>query len=165
MFSVSKTLVIQCLGVFIMSFVQKRRISIFSHWLIMGRSQNWPDLRSSISKFWDIHFVHAIALSNRWKFQSDRSLGVAMTDIETFYEVRSLQVTWWPDLEWPWSEIFTTCVELMYDKVYQKRRRSAPPFLRYSRKTTGGGGCSNTPRPPAGRGLTLEPFFGRLETS
>ena len=138
MFSVSKPLVIQCLGVFIMSFVQKRRISIFSHWLIMGRSQNWPDLRSSISKFWDIHFVHAIALSNRWKFQSDRSLGVAMTDIETFYEVRSLQVTWWPDLEWPWSEIFTTCVELMYDKVYQKRRRSAPPFLRYSRKTTRG---------------------------
>ena len=36
MFSVSKPLVIQCLGVFIMSFVQKRRISIFPHWLIMG---------------------------------------------------------------------------------------------------------------------------------
>ena len=36
-----------------MVFVQKRRLSFFSHWLIMERSQNWPDLRSPISKFRD----------------------------------------------------------------------------------------------------------------
>ena len=30
---------------------------IFAHWLIMGRSRKWPDLRSQISKIQDIHFV------------------------------------------------------------------------------------------------------------
>ena len=40
---------------FWMVFVQKRRLSFFSRWLIMERSQNWPDLRSPISKFRDIY--------------------------------------------------------------------------------------------------------------
>ena len=145
MFSVSNLLLIQCLRVFLMAFVQKRRLSIFSNWLVMVRSQNRPDFRSQISKFRNIHFIHTIALSNLWKFQSDRSLGVAMADIETFYEVRSLEVTWWPDLEWPWSEIITTYVKLMYDKVCQKRWRSEPLFLRYPRKTAGVG----QPPPPS----------------
>ena len=117
----------------------------------MERSQNWPDLRSPISKFWDIHFIDSLACSNRWKFQGNRSIGVALRKIQTVYEVRSLDVTWWPDLAWPGSEICTTCAEKMYDKVCQKRRRCAPPFLSYSRKTSWGG--VQTP-PPAGRGLT-----------
>ena len=37
--------------------------------------------------------------------------------------MRALDVTWWPDLVWPGSEIFTTYAEKMYDKVCQKRRR------------------------------------------
>ena len=137
-----------------MVFFQKRRLSFFSHWLIMERSQNWPDLGSPISKFWDIHFIDTLACSNRWKFQGNRSVGVALRNIQTFYEVRSLDVTWWPDLAWPGSEIFTTCAEKMYDKVCQKRRRAAPPFLSYSQKTSWGG--VQTP-PPAGRGLI---YFG-----
>ena len=32
-----------------------------------------------------------------------------MTSIQTFSEVRSLDVTWLPDLEWPGYEIFATC--------------------------------------------------------
>ena len=122
----------RCLRVFWMVFVQKRRLSFFSHWLIMERSQNWPDLRPPISKFWDIHFIDTLACSNRCKIQGNRSVGVALRNIQTFYEVRSLDVTWWPDLAWPGSEIFTTCAEKMYDKVCQKRRRCAPPFLSYS---------------------------------
>ena len=39
----------------------------------------------------------------------------------------------------------------MYDKVCQKRRRCAPPFLSYSQKTSWG--CSNPP--PRGRGIWL----------
>ena len=81
---------------------------------------------------------------NCWKFQGDRSFGVALTSIQTFSEVRSLDVTWWPDLEWPESEIFTTCAEKMYEQTYQKR-----PLLRYSRKTWRG-----VP-PQAQRGLKL----------
>ena len=30
---------------------------IFAHWLIMGRSRKWPDLRSPISKIQDIYFA------------------------------------------------------------------------------------------------------------
>ena len=146
MFSVSKPLVIQCLGVFIMSFVQNRRISIFSHWLIMVRSQNWPDLRSSISKFWDIHFVHANALSNRWKFQSDRSLGVAMADIETFYEVRSLQVTWWPDLFYKFSP------NLLMGRIHKDRATAKRSLLRWPW----------TKRPPIYPPIAQFQFYGRI---
>ena len=56
----------------------------------MERSQNWPDLRSPISKFWDINFIDTLACSNHWKFQGNRSVGVALRNIQTFYEVRSL---------------------------------------------------------------------------
>ena len=31
---------------------------------------------------------------NRWKFQGDRAFGVAMTSIQTFSEVMSLDMTW-----------------------------------------------------------------------
>ena len=63
-----------------------------------------------------------------------------------FSEVVSLSLAQWPDLRRPGSEIFTQCPEKMHDKVCQKRRRSAPPFLRYSRKTSGGA----SKRPPPG---------------
>ena len=68
-----------------------------------------------------------------------------MTSIQTFSEVRSLDVTWWPGLEWPGSEIVTICVEKMYEQVCQKRRRRAPPFFEISAKLLRG--CSNTPWP------------------
>ena len=117
----------------------------------MERSQNWPDLRSPISKFWDIRFIDNLACSNLWKFQGNRSVGVALRNIQTFYEVRSLDVTWWPDLAWSGSEIFTTCAEMIYDKVCQKQRRYVPPFLSYSQKKTSWGVFKH---PPAGRGLS-----------
>ena len=101
-FRVSSVPVTAPLGVFRMVFVLKRRLSIFSHWP-MERSQNWPDLGSPISKSWDTHFVDIITDIDRWKFQGDRSVGVAMTSIQTFSEIWSLDVTWWPDLEWSGS--------------------------------------------------------------
>ena len=137
--------VIRCLRVLRMGFVQNRRFWIFFHWLIMERSQNWPDFRSQISKFWDIHFIDTVVCSNRWKFQGNCSVGVALTNIQTFYEVRSLDVTWWPDLAWFWSDIFTTCAEKRYDKAWQKRRRSAPTFFWQSGKKRMG--VLNTPSP------------------
>ena len=81
---------------------------------------------------------------NRWKFQGDRSVGVLMTSIQPFSVVRSFDVTWWPDLEWPGSEIFTTNAEKMYKQVCQKWRRSARPFLKYLRKIWGGVQTTNT---------------------
>ena len=58
-FGVSSLPVIRCLRVFRMTFVQKSRLSVFSHWLIMERSQNWPDLRPPISKFRDMYLTRA----------------------------------------------------------------------------------------------------------
>ena len=49
----------------------------------------------------------------------------------------------------------------MYKKVCKKRRRCAPPFFRYSRKTLGGGGRLDAS--PARRGLSTladEEFSG-----
>ena len=47
-------------------------------------SQNWPDLRSLIWKFWDTDLIETVTHINRWKFQGDRSFGVAMMIIQTF---------------------------------------------------------------------------------
>ena len=80
----------RCLRLFWLGFVQNSRFSIFSHWLIMERPQSWPDLRSPISKFWDIHSINTVSYSNRWKFQGNRSVGVALTNIQTLWG----EVTW-----------------------------------------------------------------------
>ena len=62
----------------------------------------------------DTHFIDPVRDIICWKFQCDKLFGVTMTSIQTFSEVRSFDVTWWPDLEWPGSEIFT-CAKKMYD--------------------------------------------------
>ena len=69
--------------------------------------------------------------------QGNRSVSVAMTSIQTFYEVRSLDVTWWPNLERPGSESYTTYAENMYLQVFQKRRRYELPFLAIWKTTEG----------------------------
>ena len=73
-FRVSTLPINRCLRVFQMVFVQKRSISIFSHWLIMEKSQNWPDLGSPISKFRDTLFKDNVVDINRGKFQGNRSV-------------------------------------------------------------------------------------------
>ena len=64
--------------------VQKKRLLILSHWFIMGRLQNWHDLKSHISKFRDIHFIDIVTCIKLGKFQGDCSVGIAMTNIQTF---------------------------------------------------------------------------------
>ena len=96
----------RCLRVFRIVFVQKRRLSIFSHWLLSmynrKTSQNWPDLKSPISKLRDIHFIDTVMDIIRWKFLGDQSFFVSMISIQTFSEVRSLDMTWsW--VTWVWD--------------------------------------------------------------
>ena len=93
-----------------------------------------------------MHFIDTFTDINRLNFQGDRSLDAAMTSIQPFYEMRSLDVTWLPDLEWPGSETFTTCVEKMYEQVYQKRLSF---FLAICEQPEGG-----VQTPPARRLLT-----------
>ena len=68
--------------------------------------------------------------------QGDRSLGVAMTSIQSS-EVRSRDVIWWLDIEWPVSEIFTTYAERMYEPVCKNSGSERRRFLDL-RKTCGG---------------------------
>ena len=73
-----------------------------------------------------VHFIDAVKDINRWKFQRDPPFGVAITGIQAFSEVRSFDVTWWTDLEWPGSKIFKSCAEKMYKKVCKKNHGGAP---------------------------------------
>ena len=71
-------------------------------------AQNLPGLRSPI-KFRDIHFIDIVTDIKCGEVQGDRSVGEAMIlmSILICHEVKSLDVTWWPDIERPGSEIFT----------------------------------------------------------
>ena len=104
----------------------------------MGRSQKWPDLRSPISKIRDIRFVGTDDLIIFQKFHNFPWNIVAVAPSESYFVVGSLDLTWWPDLTWPWVEIFTKVAEKMGVRWVKTRRRCAPPYFRYPRKTWGG---------------------------
>ena len=96
-----------------------RSISIFSHCPTTGRWQNWPDLRS-LSKFQDIQIVPIIILMNFCESQIHRIRTVARAWPQSFLEVRSLTVPWWPDLTWPYVEIFRKGAEWMIKQLCQR---------------------------------------------
>ena len=114
-FSVSILPVSQCLRVFRMILVQKRRLSIFSHWLRMERSQKWPDLRPPISIFRDITFIDNVTNINSCEIQGDRSVGVPMAITQTFFWG---EVTWRDLMTWLWvTWIWNLC---MCEKVCEQ---------------------------------------------
>ena len=77
----------------------------FSRWLIMGRPHNWHDPRSLVLKIWDIRFIGIITPINHWEFQID-STSNSWDAGRMFWNMSSLVLSWWPDFEWPWAEIF-----------------------------------------------------------
>ena len=113
--------VARCLRVFRMVFVQKRRLSFFSHW--MERSQNWPDLGSPRQKFRYMYFIDTVPYTNRWKIQGNQPCGVAMMSIQTF-----LGEVIWRDL--------VTCSWVTW--VWNFQYMWILPFLRYLRKNLRG---------------------------
>ena len=128
----------------------------FAHWLIMGRSQKWPDLRSPISKIQYIRFVGTDDLIIFRKFHNCPWNIVAVARWKSYFVVGSLDLTWWPDLTWPWAEIFTKVAEKMGGKVGENPAAlRAAVFSLSSKNLRGGGGRSNAP-PPAGRGLNVK---------
>ena len=117
----------------------------------MGRSQKWPDLRSPISKIQEIRFVGTDDLIIFRKFYNFPWNIVAVARWESYFVVRSLDLTWWPDLTWPWAEIFTKVAEKMGGKVGENpAARSAAVFSLSSKNLRGGGG-SNAPPPSRAR--------------
>ena len=81
-----------------MRISEKGSNRVFPHWLIMERSRDWPDLRSPISKIRNIQIVGIYTLMKSCKFQIFRIATVGWARLQTFLVVRSLNVTWWPDL-------------------------------------------------------------------
>ena len=88
-----------------------------------------------VFKFREKHFIDAVTDISYRKFKGDQSFGVAMTNIQTFSEVRSLDVTL-SDLGLKFSHARKRC---RYNKVCQKVRSCAPPLP---------DGVSTTPPPP-----------------
>ena len=122
----------------------------------MGSTQKWPDLRSPISKIQDIRFVGTDDLIIFWKFHNIPWNIVALVRWESYFVVGSLDLTWWPDLTWPWAEIFTKVAEKMGGKVGENPAALRAAVFSLSSKTWGG--RSNAP-PPAGRGLIIAEMF------
>ena len=118
----------------------------------MGRSQKWPDLRSPISKIQDIRFVGTDVLIIFRKFHNFPWNIVAVARWESYFVVGSLDLTWWPDLTWPWAEIFTKVAEKMGGKVGENPAAlRAAVFSLSSKNLRGGGGRSNAPPPSRAR--------------
>ena len=118
----------------------------------MGRSQKWPDLRSPISKIQDIRFVGSDDLIIFRKFHYFPWNIVAVVRWEIYFVVGSLDLTWWPDLTWPWAEIFTKVAEKMGGKVGENPAALRAAVFSLSSKNLRGGAFKRPP--PAGRGLT-----------
>ena len=111
----------------------------------MGRSQKWPDLRSPISNIQDIRFVGTDDLIIFRKFHNFPWNIVAVARWESYFEVGSLDLTWWPDLIWPWAEIFTKVAEKMGGKQGENPAALRAAVFSLSSKNLRGGGRSNAP--------------------
>ena len=111
---------------------------IFAHWLIIVRSRNWPDLWWQISKIRDIKVVGIYDLMKRWRFETNwiSSVATAQPQSQTRFWLWPDLVTW-PLVTWGWN-FYTMCL-IQLSAGTKKRRRCAPPFFRYSRKTGGVG--------------------------
>ena len=82
-----------CSWAYLLKIMPFKGIWNFSHWLIMGRSWNWPDLRSQISKIPNIHFVGGVTLTNFWEFHINHFIVVALAWVQTFPEVGLFDLT------------------------------------------------------------------------
>ena len=136
---------------------------IFFPLTYMGRSQNWPDLRSPISKIRDINFVGTDELIIFWKFHNFPWNIVAVARLESYFVVGSLDLTWWPDLTWHWIEIFTKVVVKMGGKVGENQAAlRATVFSLASKNLRGGGGAFK--RPPSRARVNPRPagVFSRM---
>ena len=78
-----------------------RGTQFFHHWLKMGRSRNWHDLRSPISKIRNIQIVDTYALTEHCEFQSVRITGVPLARCQTSKNATWCQVTYCDLVTWP----------------------------------------------------------------
>ena len=127
--------------------MSKGAIWFFSHWLIMGRSKNWSDLRSPTGKIRDIKIVDSYDLktsSESWKVRS--------SPVPLARRQRRKKVTWRRVLPsdlatWPWKagghHLQTSCKIDGWVAMQTFAALRAVVF-HYSWKTSRGAGNSQT---------------------
>ena len=146
------SIVTRYLRVIRMVFVQKRRFSVFSGWLIMERTQYWPDLRSPDMKILRRTFYRHCYLYHSLKVSRQSFSRCRFDEHSNFLwgEVTGRDLVTWPCLILVWN--FHNICGKIHDKVCQKQRLCAPPFSGNLKKN-GEGRLSKAPPPPSGRGL------------
>ena len=77
------------------------------------------------------------SIPKSWKFQIFISTTVAVTPLESFSEVGSLDLTWWLDLRWPGPKI---CMKVAEQLSKQLWKNGGAAGFELSAKTWGGGG-------------------------
>ena len=121
-------------------------------------TSNWPQV-SDLKKP-ELYVIQLGELSTSWKFEGNQSKTVSWTGakrkLKFDHDLVPVFLTWWPDPRSPGPEIFRSYVKRLPHRLCQIWRRCAPPFLRYLRKTLGGG--SHRPPPLPGRGLNVHKF-------
>ena len=93
--------------------------------------------------------IYVLTPINRWKYEIDRASVVAVAQVDIFWNMRSLDLTWWPDPERPGAEIFTQCVKRMCEKVCQKTAALRAAVFALSAKNQMGGVQTTPPPGPA----------------
>ena len=81
------------LCIYIYIYIYIRGTYFFHHWLIMGRSRIWHDLRSPLSKIRNIQIVDTYALTVHCEFQRVRITGVPLARCQTSKNATWGQVT------------------------------------------------------------------------
>ena len=103
----------------------------------MGRSQNDLTWGHRYQKS-EICFVGTDDLIIFRKFHNFPLNIVAVARLESYFVVGSLDPIWWPDITWPWVEIFTKIAEKMGGKVGENpAARSAAVFSLSSKNLRG----------------------------
>ena len=153
-----------------MPILWKWRMSVFLHWLIVGRSWNWPDLRSLISEIRTIKVIGFII--QFWKFENIWSKPVTVVRVQTclgfcfavpilyveYFVCRSGHVTRPGDLTWhDLGKLFYAMLEIdvqicRHANLNQATRRR---FLVFCEKPDWGSGK----QPPAVLGLNISDDF------
>ena len=110
----------------------KRRLSFFFHWL----RYNGEVTKFIFHRYW--YGYQSLKVSRQTFSRS------SFDEHSNFLWGEVTYVTWWPDLAWPGSRIFTPYAEKMYYKLCQKRSGNLE-------KTEGGGALKS---PPSGRRLS-----------
>ena len=143
--------------------MRKWVIWFFSHWLIMGRSRNWPDLMSTVRKIRDIIIVGTYDLIISSGFQNVRSSPEALAQRQRRKKVTWRRVTSSDLATWSWKvgshHLQTSCKIDKWIAMQNFTAIHAMVFLLFFKNLKGA-----DIRPPSVRGLNYDSMYSHLDS-